>query len=57
MNKYDKINNEINEEWSQYYLNFICKYSDKICWNFITQNPNITPKIKLIKKKLINKYK
>ena len=32
----------VEEEWSEYYWEFVLKYSDKLYWNSISWNPNIT---------------
>ena len=35
----------VEEEWSEYFWEFVLKYSDKLDWNGISRNPNITMKI------------
>ena len=39
----------VEKEWSEYYWEFVLKYSNKLYWNSISHNPNIT-------KDIIEKY-
>ena len=33
---------QVEEEWSEYFWEFVLKFSDKLDWNGISWNPNIT---------------
>jgi len=35
----------IQNKWDEYYWNYIMKYEDKLDWNHISRNPNITIEI------------
>ena len=39
LNNFDKY---IQSKWGEHYWNFLMKYEDKIDWNNISYNPNIT---------------
>ena len=32
----------VEKEWSEYYWEFVLKFSDKLDWSWISENPNIT---------------
>ena len=32
----------VEKEWSEYFWKFVLKYADKLDWDFISMNPNIT---------------
>ena len=42
LNNLDKY---IQSKWGEYYWNFLMKYEDRLDWNGISQNPNITMEI------------
>jgi len=35
----------ISQKWKEHYWHFICKYSHKVDWKNISQNPNITMEV------------
>ena len=38
----DALNKYIEKKWEEHYWNFLMKYEDKLNWDQISQNPNIT---------------
>ena len=38
----DALNKYIGKKWNEYYWNFLMKHEDKLNWNCLSQNPNIT---------------
>jgi hypothetical protein len=38
----NNLNKYIQSKWEEHYWHFICKYSHKVYWKNISQNPNIT---------------
>ena len=41
----DALNKYIEKKWGEHYWNFLMKYEDKLNWNGISYNPNITIEI------------
>ena len=39
------IRDKALKEWNEYYFNYILKHEDKINWDCISENPNITMEI------------
>ena len=35
----------IQSKWEEHYWNFLMKYENKLSWDYISQNPNITMEI------------
>ena len=41
----DALNKYIGKKWEEHYWNFLMKHEDKLIWDQISQNPNITMEI------------